>query len=247
VVRLPLRFGFCFDQLGNPEGRRRGKAADQYGLPGAAQGAGGGEAPLDVAEHRQGQQGNYHRPDQRLPDHAQEKIRRQRDQAAGDVGQGDGGGADAGALRLGLFQPQLEPHHEVHPFLLVGAQGVHGGGDDFLGQAVFAENQGDLGGLLLGHFARLALLAGQLRSVVLGVGARRQVAAQAHGNGPGGDFREPGGEDQAGVGHRARQPGGQGERHRQAVGHTDDDVADGFRGGEVLLDVRGLRHTAPFS
>ena len=39
-----------------------------------------------------------------------------------------------------------------------------------------------------------------------------------------------------------RQAGRQGERHGQAVGHADHDVADELAGGEVALDVGGLMH-----
>jgi hypothetical protein len=38
------------------------------------------------------------------------------------------------------------------------------------------------------------------------------------------------------------QSGCQGEWHSQAVRHPDHDVPDGFRGGEVLLDMRCLWH-----
>ena len=48
-----------------------------------------------------------------------------------------------------------------------------------------------------------------------------------------------------------RQTGREGERHRQAVGHPDDDVPDEFGAGEVRLGVRsggmGQRHDGPAS
>ncbi len=60
---------------------------------------------------------------------------------------------------------------------------------------------------------------------------RGQVTAETHGDRTGGDFCENRGNNDAGAGFRERagQAGGQGEGHRQAVGHADDDVAHDLR------------------
>ncbi len=76
------------------------------------------------------------------------------------------------------------------------------------------------------------------------IGPGGQVSAQAHGDGAGRDLRQPGDHDDGRGFDRARQSGRQGERHCQAVGHTDHDVADSLRGFEMSLDMRGYRHRA---
>ena len=55
------RAGELADRTGDAEGRRRGEPADQRGLQGAAHGRRAGEAALDVAEERQGDEGDDHR------------------------------------------------------------------------------------------------------------------------------------------------------------------------------------------
>ncbi len=85
----------------------------------------------------------------------------------------------------------------------------------------------------------LALLFG---GVVLGVRARGEIAAEAHRDGAGDHLGEAGGDDYVRVGDRRGKTGRQRERHGQAVGHPDHDVADAFGGGEVLFDVRGGWH-----
>ena len=101
-----------------------------------------------------------------------------------------------------------------------------------------AKNIGHLVALLLRQFDGFAEFAGALAFVVVAVGARGQIPAQAHGDGPGGDFGESGDDHQlAGGGRRPGESGGQREGNREAVGHADDHIADGVGGFEVRFHV----------
>ena len=97
-------------------------------------------------------------------------------------------------------------------------------------------------------FGRFPLLPGSFRGEVFGVRACGQVTTEAHCNRPGCDFGQPRRNDDAGrIDCACRidcagQTRCKGERHSQTVRHADHDVPDGFRGREVLLDVRCLRH-----
>ena len=78
---------------------------------------------------------------------------------------------------------------------------------------------------------------------MVAVGARREVAAESHGDGACRDLGEAGDYDDAGGGHRG--PGesrGQRERHGQAVGHSDHHVPDDVRGFEMRFHVQCLVH-----
>ncbi len=44
-----------------------------------------------------------------------EHVGQQRDEAAGDVGEGDGEGGAVGAVGGGFFEAEFEAHHEVDP------------------------------------------------------------------------------------------------------------------------------------
>ena len=80
-------------------------------------------------------------------------------------------GAAPGPLRVRLLQAQLEAHHEVHPPLLVGTDGVHDRRHHVFVQAVGSENVGDLGGFLFRHLFGLTLFPRPLRGEVFGVGS----------------------------------------------------------------------------
>src|ERR1035437_2593288 len=138
----------------------------------------------------------------------------------------------------GSSDRKLETHHEIHPAVPIGADGIHYGADMFLGHAEAAKYIGHLVALFLREFDGLAKFAGALAFVVVAVRARGQIPAEAHGDGPGGDFGESGDDHQlAGGGHRPGEPGSQREGNREAIGHSDDDIADGVRGFEVRFDV----------
>jgi len=97
---------------------------------------------------------------------------------------------------------------------------------------------GRLGG---GFGTRLGQLTRALDGVVLGVAPSRQVPAQAHRDRSGRDLGEARDHDDPAAA-RAREPGGQRERHREPVRHSDHHVADPIAGGEVSFDVRRSGH-----
>jgi hypothetical protein len=86
-------------------------------------------------------------------------------------------------------------------------------------------------------FDDLLFLAPALIKEVLGVTPGRQVAAQPHRDGTGGNFRQPGRDDNVRGGQRAGDARGQRERHRQPIRHANHHVADGVAAGEMLFDV----------
>ena len=89
--------------------------------------------------------------------------------------------------------------------------------------------------LILAAFYHFAFFPQALAAVVLGIAARGEIAAQSHGDGAGGDLRQPGEHDDVQGLDRAGEAGGQREGHGEAVGHADDDVADDVPGLEVGL------------
>ena len=89
----------------------------------------------------------------------------------------------------------------------------------------------------MGAFDDLALFAVSFGDVVLGVSAGGEVAAEAHGDGAGGDLGQAGEDDDVGGGDGSGEAGGEGEGDGETVGEADDDVADGLGGLEVAFDV----------
>ena len=80
---------------------------------------------------------------------------------------------------------------------------------------------------------------------MLGIGFRREVAAQSHRDRARRNLSKPGRDDNPGAfrQHRgsARESCGQREWHRQPVRHSNHDVAHGGRGGEMFLYMFGGR------
>ena len=95
-----------------------------------------------------------------------------------------------------LFHAEFKLHHEIHPPLAIGTDCAHHGGHRVLGQAVAAEDLGDLGGLGFRDLLGFAFFPGPFSGKVFRIGSRGQVAAQAHRNRTGRDFGESGGDDQ---------------------------------------------------
>ena len=95
-----------------------------------------------------------------------------------------------------------------------------------------------------GHVDDFTLLANHFGGKVLGFSVGSQVAAEAHGNGAGGDFGEACENDEVCRLQRARETSGQSERNGQAVGETNDNVADKFAGAGMtfimLVECEGL-------
>ncbi len=115
----------------------------------------------------------------------------------------------------------------------ISRNGVHYRRHFRFGQPVVAKNFGDFFDFHVAQFHGFANFTLALGSVVLEIRSRSEVSAQAHGDRSCGDFRQARGDHQRGgvrVGSkRAGNSGGQRERHGQAVGHSDDDVANRFR------------------
>ena len=102
---------------------------------------------------------------------------------------------------------------------------------------VLLEDLVDLFFFVLGALDDLALFAVALGDVVLGVSAGGEVAAEAHGDGAGGDLGESGEDDDVGGGDGSGEAGGEREGDGEAVGEADDDVAHGGGGLEVAFYV----------
>ena len=105
------------------------------------------------------------------------------------------------------------------------------------------KNLGHLALFFIGNFNYFALLAFVFFGVMLSVAFRRQITAEAHRDRTGGNFGEPGRDDDARRSGNSSQPGGQRKRHRQTVRHSDHDVAHGFTRGEMSLSVTSLWHS----
>ena len=185
----------------------------------------------------------YHRPDD---DVSEDHVGRERNQSSHDVGSGDGEGAAIRAPRIGRLEAELETHHEIDPAILIGADGADHRRHLQIGQSVFAKNFGHLLGFHVRELNGFAVLTLAFGLVVFGIGFGSEITAQPHGDGAGRDFRESRGDHQPcsiGAGRdRAGNAGGKSEGHGKAIGHADDDIADGCRGGKVRLFVVCTRH-----
>ena len=119
---------------------------------------------------------------------ADEHIRYEWDEASGDVAGGNSKGGAAGATGGGLFQAQLEAHHEIDVggvVLLQGGEHRRGG---LAGDGILVEDLVDLLGLVVGAGDDFLLLAGEFGGVVFGVAPGGQISAEAHGDRAGGDL-----------------------------------------------------------
>src|SRR5579872_1576784 len=225
------------DQVGEEESGGGGEAADQGGLQGAAPRGDVGVARFDEAENQEGEERDADGDRQRGENLADEHVRSERNQAADNVGPGDGGGAASSARSPRFFEAQLEAHHEIDPAFLVGADGVDDRLHVFVGETVAAKDFRDFLLLLVGDFNGLLDFAAALGGVMLGVGLGGEVAAESHGDGAGDDFGESRGDDDARGRDCSGESGGEREGDSQAVGHADDDVANRGRGSKVLLKM----------
>jgi len=106
-----------------------------------------------------------------------------------------------------------------------------------LRQPVVAKHLGNFFDFQITHFHRFAIFAIEFGRVVLGVRLRGEITAESHGNRACGDFRKSRRNDDMRRNRGAGKPGGQGERHGEAVGHSDHDIADGSRSGEMFFYV----------
>src|SRR6185369_55939 len=107
---------------------------------------------------------------------------------------------------------------------------------------VCLEDFRDLAHFLVRNLHDFAFLALALFRVVLGVALCGHVAAESHRDRAGGDFGESCCDDDSGALDGSCQSGGECERNRQTVSHSDNDVANDFTRGEVAFDVGSLWH-----
>ena len=73
---------------------------------------------------------------------------------------------------------------------------------------------------------------------MFGIAPGCEIAAKTHGDGTGGDLCETGEYDDMRGSNRSRESGGESKGNSEAVGKSDDDIANGFGGLEVSFDVR---------
>ena len=226
------------EEAGEGVGCCGGDSSDEGGLEGAAEPAGAYEFSFECSEDGQGYEGDDDGELEGFDGVVHEHVGKQRDEAAGDVGGGDGEGGAVGAVGGGFFEAEFEAHHEVDPGGGVALERGEDGGGALAVDGVLLEDLVDLFFFVVGAFDDLALFALTLGDVVLGVSASGEVAAEAHGDGAGGDFGESGEDDDAGGGDGSGESGGESEGDGEAVGEADDDVANGFGGLEVAFGVR---------
>jgi hypothetical protein len=227
--------GVGVEEAGEFEGGGGGETSDEDGLEGAFEDVGAESAALGAAEEGEGDEGDEDGDVEGGGDVGEEDVGGERDGAAGDVGEGNGEGGAEGAAGGGLFEAELETHHEVDVGFGIGLEGVEDGRGGFVGDAVVLEDLVDFGGFVLGALDDFELFAAALGGEVLGIAAGGEVAAEAHGDGAGGDFGEAGGDDEAGGGDGSGKTGGEGEGDGEAVGQADDEVAHHLGGVEVDL------------
>jgi hypothetical protein len=221
------------EEAGEFEGCGCGDASDGNGLESTLEDVGAESAALGSAEECESDERDDDGDAQGGVYVGEDNVGGERDDAACDVRDGDGEGGTDGAAGGGGFEAELEAHHEVDVGLGVGLERAEDGGGGFVIDAVLLEDFIDFSGLVFGAGDDFDLFAAALGGEVLGVAARGEVAAEAHGDGAGGDFGEAGGDDQMRGGDGSGEAGSEGEGDGETVGQADDDVAHGFRGGEV--------------
>src|SRR5262245_5005846 len=172
----------------------------------------------------------------------EENVGRKWDESPGDVGARDRQRAGYGAFRIGFFEAELEPHHEVDPVARLLSQSLDDGPRLLFSQAVSLEDFGDFAHLFVWNLGDFAFLALAFFGVVFGVALGGHVAAEAHRDRSGGDLRQTRGYDDSGLIDRPAQTRGKCERHRQTISHSDYDVANDFTRREVTFDVGRLGH-----
>ena len=215
-------------------------ASDESGLDGAAKPAGAYEFAFEGAEDGEGCEGNDRGEFECLEVVFDQHVGKQGDKASGDIGPGDGErGADC-AAGGGFFEAEFEAHHEIDPGGGILFEGVENGGGAGAVDLILLEDGVDLFLFVVGAVDDFALFALALGDVVLGVSAGGEVAAEAHGDGAGGDLGEAGEDDDVRGGDGSGETSGEGKGDGEAVGETDDDVAHGFGGLEVAFYVRGM-------
>ncbi len=221
--------------MGDEVSDGRGSATDGDGLEGTAKGSAAEETALESAEEGEGNQGDNDGDAEGGEVIRKEHVGDERDEAACDVGEGDGEGGAVGLVSGGFFEAEFEAHHEVDPG---GGVLFERGEDGFgaeAGDVVGLEDLVDLLFFVAGAFDDLALFAEAFGVVVFGVTAGGEVSAEAHGDGAGCDLGEAGEDDEVRGGDGSGEAGGERKRDGEAVGEADDGIANGLAGLEVVL------------
>src|ERR1700683_4836233 len=166
-------------------------------------------------------------------------IRGEGNETTHDIGGCDGSGAAAGPGGVGLFKAKLETHHEIDPAVLIRADCIDYRAHLLVVQAVIAKHLYYFELLLVGNFLAFEVLAFLFRGVMFGVRFGGKIPPEAHGNRASGNFRKAGGDDDSSssCGDRSGEARGEREGHGQAVGHSNDNVAHGGGGGEMLFGM----------
>ena len=120
-IMLPDHYHHLRNRPGNQKRGAGGQAPDQRGLQSAARRTRAGKAALDESEYQQRQQRQPDRikksgNDTCMSDERCNDVRRERNQATGDVRRGDGQGAHQCSSWIRFLQAEFEAHHEVNPF-----------------------------------------------------------------------------------------------------------------------------------
>lgn len=233
---MPL-WVIAVEETGQGVGNGGSSPADGDGLDGAAEPSRAYELSFERAEEGEGDEGDDNGQLERGQVVAYQHVREQRDDAPGDVGTGDGKCRTVGTVCRRLFKAKLKAHHEVDPLFRVlfkRSEDRSGGGAV---NRILLEDLVDLFFFVVGALDDLALFAVALGDVMLSISAGGQVAAEAHGDRTGSDFRKSSEDDDTGGGYGTGETGGEGEGHGEAVGETDNDVANGGAGLEVAFYV----------
>ena len=142
-------------------------------------------------------------------------------------------------MSAGCFEAEFEAHHEVDPGGgVLFESGEYGSSGDAV-DGVLLKDVVDFFFFVVRAINDLSFFALTFRDVVLGIATGGEIAAEAHGDGAGGDLGEAGYDDDASGGYSG-EAGGEGEGNGEAVRESDDDVADSLAGLEVTFDV-GIR------
>ena len=169
-------------------GRCSGDATDECGLDGAAEPTGSDEHTFDSTEDGEGEQGDCDRELECFGGVGDKDVGEQRNEAAHDVGDGDGEGGTMGAVGGGFFKAEFEAHHEVDPGGGVLLEGIEDGCGSGTINVVLLEDLIDLFFFVAGAFDDLSLFPLALGVVVFDISAGGEVATETHGDGAGGDL-----------------------------------------------------------
>src|SRR5437879_12004892 len=129
------------NRTGNKKRSPGSEASDERCLQSAARRTRASKAALDESENEQSQQRQTNGikkggSDTRMGDERADDVRRERDQATGDIRRGDGQGANQRSFWIRSFQAEFEAHHEVNPFSRMLGERLDDGPALFVAQSI---------------------------------------------------------------------------------------------------------------